>query len=208
MKQYYLLGLCLAAASAAAQTPALSPPPALPTAFRAGSYQTLDAPDWQAAKLRFNGVPELLVQDADHKADDPLVLPPARLRAFTIGRDTFDVVHNLVLPGVAPVAATFARRLFRSGGFLVAEYVVYRHKPDLPVAYRLLLDRGAGGRIAAVLPLEPRQFRLALAPVVRDYQTLASQLELDPNVLPVQLPELLAAYGRWKQVQVGSATNK
>lgn len=207
MKQIYFLGFWLAATSAAAQAPTLPAPTPLPSAFRSGSYQLLDGPRWQAAKLRFNGVPELLVQNADNKDSDPLALAPSQIRAFTIGRDTFDVVHSVTVPGGAPVAATFARRLFRSGNFLVAEYVVYRHQPDPPLGYRLLLDR-PGGHVAAVLPLEPHQFRAAMVPVVRDYQTLASQLELDPNVLPVQLPELLAAYGRWKQNQSGSATTK
>ena len=205
MKQLYFLGLWLAATSAAAQTSTLPPPTPLPSSFRSGSYQLLETPGWQTAKLRYNGVPELLVQNADNKDSEPLVLAPGQVRLFTIGRDTFDVVHGLTVPGGAPVAATFARRLFRSGGFLVAEYVMYRHQPDPPVAYRLLLDR-SGGHVVAVLPLEPHQFRAALVPVVRDYQTLASQLELDPNVLPVQLPQLLAAYGRWKQNQSGSAT--
>ena len=201
-----IIGLCLLAGPVVAQEVAVAPP--LPTSFRGGSYLPLDADEWQPAKLRYTAEQELLVADADHKPSDPLVLPATQVRAFVIGRDTFDVVHALVLPKPAQqLPAAFARRLFRGGGYLVAEYVAYLPKPEPALAYRLLLPR-PGGPVAGVLPPTPRQFRLALAAVVQDYQPLAQQLELDPNVLPVQLPELLAAYGHWKAAQPANATTK
>ena len=59
----------------------------------------------------------------------------------------------------------------------------------------------APSRSAAVLPPGNVGFRLALSKALGDFEVLSHQLELDPSILPVQLPELLAAYGTWKANQ-------
>lgn len=62
------------------------------------------------------------------------------------------------------------------------------------MVYTLLASPGK----LVVLPPNARQFRLALAAAMRDYSALATQLELDPQIMPEQLPQLLAAYEYWK----------
>lgn len=189
-KIYKLVAFLLLAGRVAAQAPA---PPTQPTTFRSGSYQ-LVVGDWKRAKLLYDEH-TLSVSDAEHKPKYPLVYPADSVRAFAIGRDTFEVVHGVDIPKPAQhLRSTFARHLYRSAGFQVAEYVAFPTPPEAPVVYTLLTSPGK----LVVLPPNARQFRLTLAAAMRDYSALATQLELDPQIVPEQLPQLLAAYGHWK----------
>ena len=196
MLQRYSLGLLLLAASpAAAQAQAPAPPAYLPpTSFKGGSYQ-LKTGNWKRAKLLYDAQ-TLSVSDATHKPQYALVYPADSVRAFAIGRDTFAVAREVDIPRPSQHLRTlFVRQLYRQGGFQVAEYVAVMPASQPPVVYTLLTQ---ANQVRAVLPPNNTQFRLALAKVLRDYQALAQQLELDINILPEQLPELLTAYGRWK----------
>ena len=202
-KLYYLGALLLLTGRVAAQAP--TPTPGVPvrtapTSFKNGSYQ-LASGEWKHGKLLYDER-TLNVSDADHKPKEPLALPAGELRAFAIGRDTFEVVHEVDIPKPAQhLSSTFARHLYRSAGFQVAEFVSYLTPPEPPISYTMLLRPG---QPTVVLSNNNVQFRLALAKVLSDYKALAQQLELDPNVLPQQLPELLTAYARWK-ASVGTA---
>ncbi|GAA4493472.1 hypothetical protein GCM10023172_02070 [Hymenobacter ginsengisoli] len=200
MLKHYSLGvLLLAAGPAVAQTPAPVPAaPAVhlpPTSFKGGAYQLKAHPDWKRAKLLYDDQ-TLSVSDADHKPQYALVYPADSVRAFAIGRDTFSVVHDVDMPrSVQRRRNLFVRNLYRRGGFQVAEYVSVMPSPQPPMVYTLLAQ---DGQVRAVLPPNNVQFRLALAKALLDYTALSQQLELDPKIIPEQLPELLAAYGRWK----------
>lgn len=192
MKYHYLLGLFLvtAVSAAAQQQPARLPP----TSFRGGSYQLKDG-DWQRAKLLYDPQ-SLRVSDADHKPDDPLEFPAEKVQAFVIGRDTFSVAHEVDIPRPTQhLRSVFVRQLYRRGGFQVCEYVAAQTPAEPPLVYAVLTQ---GGRLAAVLPPGNVGFRLALAKALQDFPALSHQLELDPNILPQQLPQLLSAYGTWK----------
>lgn len=194
LKHYALSFFLVAAGPALAQAPA----PAVhlpPTSFKGGAYQLKAHPDWKRAKLLYDDQ-NLSVSDAAHKPDYALVYPADSVRAFAIGRDTFSVVHEVDLPRVAQRRHNlFARNLYHRGGFEVVEYVAVAPAPAPPVVYTMLAQ---AGQVQAVLPPGNVQFRLALAKALLDYTALSQQLELDPNILPAQLPELLTAYGRWK----------
>lgn len=204
MSELYKLGLFLlavgpAATPAAAQTP--EPVPAAPavhlppTSFHGGAYQLKAHPDWKRAKLLYDDQ-NLSVSDADHKPQYALVYPADSVRAFAIGRDTFSVVHEVDLPRSSQrLRNLFVRNLYHRGGFQVTEYVAVMPSPQPPVVYTLLAQ---AGQVRAVLPPTNVQFRLALAKALLDFTALSQQLELDPKIMPAQLPELLTAYGRWK----------
>ncbi|QKG55432.1 hypothetical protein GKZ68_01515 [Hymenobacter sp. BRD128] len=195
MLKRYKVGLfILMAGPGAAQTPA--PTVHLPpTSFRGGAYQLKAHPDWKRAKLLYDDH-NLSVSDADHKQAYALVYPADSVRAFTIGRDTFSVVHDVDMPRSSQrLRNLFVRNLYHRGGFQVAEYVAVMPSPQPPLVYTLLAE---AGQVRAVLPPNNVQFRLALAKALLDYTALSQQLELDPKIIPEQLPELLAAYGRWK----------
>lgn len=202
MSVIYKLGLftVLAVPVAAQETvPAAAPrPPAVhvpPTSFKSGMYQLKNGRDWKRAKLMYDAH-SLSVSDADHKPQYPLVYPTDSVRAFVIGRDTFSVVREVDIPRpVQHYPSLFVRRLYRQSGFQVAEYVAVMSQSEQPVVYTLLMQ---AGQPKAVLPPNKIQFRLALSKALSDYPTLSHQLELDPSILPEQLPQLLAAYGRWK----------
>ena len=192
MKYQYKLGLFLLTAVPAAAQQSV---PHLPsTSFRSGSYQLKNG-DWQRAKLLYDPQ-SLRVSDAKHKPDYPLEFPAEEVQAFAIGRDTFMVVHDLtILRPAQHLRSTFVRQLYRRGGFQVCEYVAAQTPPEQPLAYLLLTH---ADRLVAVLPPGNVGFRLALSKALEDYPVLSHQLELDPNILPVQLPQLLSAYGTWK----------
>ncbi|TDN37286.1 hypothetical protein A8B98_04645 [Hymenobacter sp. UV11] len=165
-----------------------------PTSFRGGSYQ-LKGGDWQRAKLLYDPQ-SLRVSDADHKPDDPLDFPAEKVQAFVLGRDTFTVVREVDIPRPTQhFRSTFVRQLYRRGGFQVSEYVAVQMQPEPPLVYVILTQ---SDRLAAVLPPGNVGFRLALSKALQDYPALSHQLELDPNILPQQLPQLLSAYGTWK----------
>jgi hypothetical protein len=200
MAQLYTLGLILLAAGpVAAQTPVPAPAaPAVhlpPTSFKGGAYQLKAHPDWKRAKLLYDEH-SLSVSDADHKPQYALVYPADSVRAFAIGRDTFSVVHEVDMPRSTERRHNlFVRNLYHRGGFEVGEYVAVMPAPQPPIVYTLLAQ---AGQVRAVLPPNNVQFRLTLAKALLDYTALSQQLELDPKIIPEQLPELLAAYGRWK----------
>ena len=192
--------MLLAAPVAAQETgpPAAPKPIAVhlpPTSFKSGAYQLKNGRDWKRAKLLYD-TRSLSVSDADHKTQYPLVYPTDSVRAFVIGRDTFSVAREVDIPRPAQhYPGLFVRQLYRQAGFQVAEYVAVMPSPEPPVVYTLLTQ---AGQPKAVLPPGKIQFRLALSKALSDYPALSHQLELDPNILPEQLPELLTAYGRWK----------
>ena len=196
MLKLYKLGLfSLLAGSAAAQAPAVHLPP---TSFKGGAYQLKSHPDWKRARLLYDAQ-TLSVSDADHKPQYALVYPADSVRAFAIGRDTFAVVREVDIPRPGQHFRTlFARQLYNRGGFRVGEYVALMPAPQPPVVYTLLTE---ANQVRAVLPPGNVQFRLALAKALLDYTALSQQLELDPNILPAQLPELLTAYGRWRAAE-------
>jgi hypothetical protein len=200
MPKLYQVGLfILAAGPAVAQTPAPTPSaPAVhlpPTSFRGGAYQLKKHPDWKRAKLLYDDQ-SLSVSDADHKPQYALVYPADSVRAFAIGRDTFSVVHEVDMPrSNQRLHNLIVRNLYHRGGFQVVEYVAVMPSPQPPQVYTLLAQ---AGQVRAVLPPNNVQFRLALAKALLDYTALSQQLELDPKIIPEQLPELLTAYGRWK----------
>jgi hypothetical protein len=198
-KFYCFVLFFFVAGLAAAQTP--EPGPAAPvvrvppTSFKGGAYQLKNSRDWKRAKLLYDAQ-NLSVSDADHKPQYPLVLPADSVRAFVIGRDTFSVVREVDIPQPNQHLRTlFVRNLYHRAGYEVAEYVVVMPAGQPPLVYTLLTQ---GGRPQAVLPPANVQFRLALAKALRDFPALSQQLELDPTIVPAQLPELLTAYGRWK----------
>ncbi len=198
-KLYRFALLCLVAGTARAQAPiAVPPPPAVhipPTSFKGGGYLLNKDRDWRRAKLLYDAQ-SLSVSDADHKQQYPLVFPADSVRAFFIGRDTFSVVRQVDIPRPSQhLASLFARNLYHRAGYEVKEYVAVLPAGQPPVVYTLLTQ---GNKPQAVLPPNNVQFRLALAKVVRDFPALAQQLELDNNISPEQLPELLTAYARWK----------
>jgi hypothetical protein len=198
-KFYCLTFLLLWAGSALAQAPAAAPAASgvhlPPTSFKGGAYQLKNSSEWKHAKLLYDAQ-NLSVSDAEHKTQYPLVFPADSVRAFFIGRDTFSVVREVDIPRPSQhLRSLFARNLYHRAGYEVAEYVAVMSGGQPPVVYTLLMQ---GGRPQAVLPPSNVQFRLALAKVLRDFTALSQQLELDPNILPAQLPELLTAYGRWK----------
>jgi hypothetical protein len=198
-KFYFFVVLLFLAGSAYAQEPAPGlAAPAIhlpPTSFKGGAYQLKSSSEWKRAKLLYDAQ-NLSVSDADHKPQYPLVFPADSVRAFFIGRDTFSVVREVDIPRPSQhLRSLFARNLYHRAGYEVAEYVAVTSGGQPPVVYTLLTQ---AGRPQAVLPPSNVQFRLALAKVLRDYPALAQQLELDPNILPAQLPELLTAYGNWK----------
>lgn len=198
-KHYYFAGLLLLAGTARAQGPAAVPPaPAVhlpPTSFKGGGYLLTKDRDWKRAKLLYDAQ-NLSVSDADHKPQYPLVFPADSVRAFFIGRDTFSVVREVDIPRPSQhLRNLFARNLYHRAGYEVKEYVAVMPAGQPPVVYTLLTQ---AGRPQAVLPPNNIQFRLTLAKAVRDFQALAQQLELDPNISPEQLPELLTAYSQWK----------
>jgi hypothetical protein len=205
MQKLYSIGLfLLVAGPAAAQMPAQAPAPAVapvhlpPTTFRGGAYQLKAHPDWKRAKLLYDAH-NLSVSDADHKPQYALVYPADSIRAFAIGRDTFSVVHEVDIPRPSQrLHNLFVRNMYHRGGFQVAEYVAVMPAPQPPVVYTLLAQ---AGQVRAVLPPTSVQFRLALAKALLDYTALSQQLELDPNIIPEQLPELLTAYGHWKSTE-------
>ena len=192
MKYQYVVGLFLVTGlPAAAQQSAPHPPP---SSFRSGSYKLKDG-DWQRAKLRYEPQ-SLVVSDATHKADDLLVLPAEKVQAFVLGRDTFSVAREVDIPRpMQHMRSLFVRQLYRRGGFQVSEYVAVQMQPEPSLAYTVLTR---GDRLAAVLPPGAVGFRMVLSKALQDYAVLSHQLELDPNILPVQLPQLLSAYGAWK----------
>ncbi|MDO7888096.1 hypothetical protein [Hymenobacter cheonanensis] len=203
MLKLYKLGLfSLLAGSAAAQAPApaASAVHLPPTSFKGGAYQLKSHPDWKHAKLLYDAQ-TLSVSDADHKPQYALVYPADSIRAFAIGRDTFAVVREVDIPRPGQHLRTlFARQLYHRGGFQVGEYVAVPPAPQPPIVYTLLTE---ASQVRAVLPPSNVQFRLALAKALLDYTALSQQLELDPNILPAQLPELLTAYGRWRATEGG-----
>lgn len=189
-KVYQIIALLLVIVQVRAQT---APPRAAPTTFRSGSYRLADG-NWRRGKLLYDDQ-QLLINDDTHKKE-PLVYPADSVNFFTIGRDTFELVREVDIPRPAQhLRSTFARHLYRQAGFQVDEFVAYLPKPETPLVYMLL---ASPGQPTVVLPPSKVQFRLALAKVVHDFPALAQQLELDPNILPEQLPELLTAYARWK----------
>jgi hypothetical protein len=194
-KLYSLAALLLMAGAAQAQAPA---PPAVhlpPTSFKSGAYLLNKDRDWRHAKLLYDAQ-NLSVSDDDHKPQYPLVLPVDSVRAFYIGRDTFSVVRQVDIPRPSQhFASLFARNLYHRAGYEVKEYVAIMPPGQPAVVYTLLTQ---AGRPQAVLPPSNMQFRLTLSKVLRDFPALAQQLELDPNILPEQLPQLLTAYGQWK----------
>lgn len=199
MLKLYKLGLfSLLAGSAAAQAPAAPAAHLPPTSFKGGAYQLKSRPDWKHAKLLYDAQ-NLSVSDADHKPQYALVYPADSVRSFVIGRDTFAVVREVDIPRPTQHLRTlFARQLYHRGGFQVGEYVAPMPAPQPPLVYTLLSE--ASG-VRAVLPPSNVQFRMALAKALLDYTALSQQLELDPNILPAQLPELLTAYGHWKATE-------
>ncbi|MDJ0366878.1 hypothetical protein QMK33_17135 [Hymenobacter sp. H14-R3] len=202
MSFIYQLGLLtLLAAPVAAQeiAPAVAPrPPAVrlpPTSFKSGTYQLHNSRDWQRAKLLYDAH-SLSVSNADHTTQYPLVYPTDSVRAFVISRDTFSVVREVDIPRPTQhFPSLIVRHLYWQAGFQVAEYVSVMPAPEPPVVYILLTQ---AGKLKAVLPPNNLQFRLALSKALSDYPTLSHQLELDPNIMPEQLPQLLTAYGSWK----------
>jgi hypothetical protein len=187
------------AVAAYAQEPAPGPAAPVvhlpPTSFKGGAYQLKNSREWKRAKLLYDAQ-NLSVNDADHKPQYPLVFPADSVRAFFIGRDTFSVVREVDIPRPSQHLRTlFARNLYHRAGYEVAEYVAVMPAGQPPVVYTLLTQ---AGRPQAVLPPSNVQFRMTLAKVLRDFPALSQQLELDPNILPEQLPELLTAYSRWK----------
>ena len=201
MLKLYKLGLfSLLASSAAAQEPVAPAVHLPPTSFKAGAYQLKAHPDWKRARLLYDAQ-TLSVSDATHKPEYALVYPADSIRAFAIGRDTFSVVREVDIPRPDQHLRTlFARQLYNRGGFRVGEYVALMPAPQPPVVYTLLSE---ANQVRAVLPPGKVQFRLALAKALLDYTALSQQLELDPNILPTQLPELLTAYGRWRATSGG-----
>jgi hypothetical protein len=200
MLKLYKVGLfSLLASSAAAQAPMPAAVVHLfPINFKGGAYQLKNHPDWKHAKLLYDAQ-TLSVSDADHKPQYALVYPADSIRAFAIGRDTFTVVREVDIPRPSQHLRTlFARQLYHRGGFQVGEYVALLPAPQPPVVYTLLTE---ANKVRAVLPPGNVQFRLALAKALLDYTALSQQLELDPNILPTQLPELLTAYGRWRAAE-------
>ena len=195
MKYLYAVGLfLLITAPALAQQPAPHLPP---TGFHGGSYHLLNG-DWQHAKLQYD-TQSLRVSDKDHKPDAPLVYSAESVQAFVMGRDTFSLAREVDIPRPAQHFNTlFVRQLYRRGGFQVSEYVALPPAPEPPLVYTVLV---APGQSTAVLPPGNVGFRLALAKAVRDFEVLSHQLELDPSIVPAQLPELLTAYGNWKASQ-------
>ncbi len=172
-----------------------------PTSFKSGSYQLL-AGAWQRGKLLYDAS-TLSVSDAAHSTKYPRVYPADSVRAFVLGRDTFQLVRGVELPRPAERRrATFARRLYRRGGFEVTELVAVLPAPEPPIVYTLV---GHPGQVPTVLPSNKVLFRRTLAKVLADYPALSQQLELDPGLLPEQLPELLAAYGSWRAKQASVA---
>lgn len=201
MLKLYKLGLfSLLASSAAAQAPVVPAVHLPPTSFKGGAYQLKAHPDWKHARLLYDAQ-TLSVSDATHKPEYALVYPADSIRAFAIGRDTFSVVREVDIPRPDQHLRTlFARQLYNRGGFRVGEYVALMPAPQPPVVYTLLSE---ANQVRAVLPPGKVQFRLALAKALLDYTALSQQLELDPNILPTQLPELLTAYGRWRATSGG-----
>lgn len=194
-KLYRFALLCLVAGTARAQAPAAPSVHLPPTSFKSGAYLLNRDRDWKHAKLLYDAQ-SLSVSDADHKPQYPLVFPVDSVRAFFIGRDTFSVVRQVDIPRPTQhVPSLFARNLYHRAGYEVKEYVAVLPAGQPPVVYTLLTQ---GGRPLAVLPPNNIQFRLALSKVLRDFTALSQQLELDNNIMPEQLPELLTAYGRWK----------
>ncbi|WP_151087586.1 hypothetical protein [Hymenobacter baengnokdamensis] len=200
---YKLSALLLVAGPVAAQqtdVPPMAPVVVIhtpPTSFKTGTYQLKRGSDWKRAKLLYDAR-SLSVSDADHKPQYALVYPADSVRAFTIGRDTFSIVQEVDIPRPAQhYPSLITRNLYHQAGFYVTEYVAVLPAPQPPVVYTLL-TRPAQPQALAVLPPSKVQFRMALAKVLHDYPALSQQLELDPNIIPEQLPELLTAYGRWK----------
>lgn len=201
-KLYYFAFLFLWAGAVLAQAPGAAPGvPAAPvvhlppTSFKGGAYQLKKGTEWKHAKLLYDAQ-NLSVSDADHKTQYPLVLPVDSVRAFFIGRDTFSVVREVDIPRPSQhLSSLFARNLYHRAGYEVFEYVAVMPAGQPPVVYTLLTQ---AGRTQAVLPPGNIQFRLTLAKVLRDFTALSQQLELDHNIMPEQLPELLTAYGSWK----------
>ena len=189
-----LLALLLVAGRAAAQ--ATGPArPATTLTFRAGSYQLRRGGDWQRAKLAYDAQ-GLHVSVAGYEPQDPVLYPADSVRGFSIGRDTFSVMRAVDIPAPAHrFNSLITKNLYYKAGFLVAEYVEAGPAPQPPLVYLLLAQ---AGQLRAVLPPNNTLFRLALSKALSDYPALSHQLELDPNILPKQLPELLTAYGRWK----------
>ena len=177
-----------------AQQPA---PRLLPTGFHNGSYHLLNG-DWQRAKVGYD-TQSLRISDKDHKPETPLVYSAESVQAFVIGRDTFSVAREVDIPRPAQhFTNLFVRQTYRRGGFQVSEYVALPPAPEPPLVYTVLV---APSQVATVLPPGKVGFRLALAKALRDYEVLSHQLELDPSIMPEQLPELLTAYGTWKAKQ-------
>lgn len=194
-KLYRFAALCLVAGTAHAQAPTSPAVHLPPTSFKSGAYLLNKDRDWKHAKLLYDAQ-NLSVSDAEHKQQYPLVIPVDSVRAFYIGRDTFSVVRQVDIPRPSQhLSSLFARNLYHRAGYEIKEYVAVMPAGQSPVVYTLLTQ---GGQPQAVLPPSNIQFRLALAKVVRDFPALAQQLELDNNIMPEQLPELLMAYGRWK----------
>jgi hypothetical protein len=198
-KLYCFVLFLFMAGSAYAQAPDTGPAaPGVhlpPTSFKGGAYQLKNSREWKRAKLLYDAQ-NLSVSDADHKTQYPLVFPADSVQAFFIGRDTFSVVREVDIPRPSQhLRSLFARNLYHRAGYEVAEYVAVMPAGQPPVVYTLLTQ---GGRGPVALPPSKVQFRLTLAKVLRDFPALAQQLELDPNILPEQLPELLTAYGNWK----------
>jgi hypothetical protein len=196
-KFYYFAFLLLLAGSALAQAPAPAAPAVRlpPTSFKGGAYQLKKNSDWKRAKLLYDAQ-NLSVSDAAHKPEYALVYPADSVRAFFIGRDTFSVVREVDIPRPSQhMRNLFARNLYHRGGYEVTEYVATMPAGQPPVVYTLLTQ---AGQTQAVLPPNNILFRLTLAKVLHDFPALSHQLELDPGILPEQLPELLTAYGNWK----------
>ncbi len=189
-KVYQIIALLLVVVQVSAQS---VPPRAAPTTFRSGSYRLADG-NWRRGKLLYDEQ-QLSITDDTHKKE-PLVYPADSVNFFAIGRDTFELVHEVDIPRPTQhLRSTFARHLYRRAGFQVDEFVAYQLPPEAPLVYTLLVSPG---QPTAVLPPSKVQFRLALAKVVHDFTALSQQLELDPSIMPEQLPELLTVYGRWK----------
>jgi hypothetical protein len=196
-KLYFFALLLFIAGSAYAQAPGPAAPVVHlpPTSFKGGAYQLKNSREWKRAKLLYDAQ-NLSVSDADHKTQYPLVFPADSVRAFFIGRDTFSVVREVDIPRPSQhLHSLFARNLYHRAGYEVAEYVAVMPAGQPPVVYTLLMK---SGQVPTVLPPSNTQFRLTLAKVLRDFPALAQQLELDHNIVPEQLPELLTAYGNWK----------